>query len=321
MPTLPSALPSPFVSPEGAAAYTAAYDAALKLWPVPFESLQVDGRYGRTHLVVSGPTAAPSMVLLHGANCSLLMWSPNIADLSHDYRVYAVDVMGQPSKSVPDPQHPLLTRQDCVAWLSELLDALHIERTTLVGMSYGGWLALSYAISAPERLSKIVLLSPAGSFVPLAPVFYQYGSRMQPSLTRQDAEDFLHVTMYEDNLRDPLIHTLYEREVEQFYLGFKYFRPQPQAAPDVFSDEELRGLRVPTLLLIGQQEALYDPTAALERARRLIPQLEGELVPRANHDMSSGQHEVVDRRILEFLTGPARLSAPAGNASAPTRFS
>jgi pimeloyl-ACP methyl ester carboxylesterase len=85
------------------------------------------------------------------------------------------------------------------------------------------------------------------------------------------------------------------------YLGSRYFRMQAGVLPDVFSDEELRGIQVPTLLLIGQQEVLYDPSAALERARRLIPNFEGELIPRSSHDMTISQHEIVDRRVLEFL--------------------
>ena len=54
-----------------------------------------------THVVVSGPKDAPPLVLLHGYWATSTMWSPNIADFSKDYRVYAIDVMGQPSKSIP----------------------------------------------------------------------------------------------------------------------------------------------------------------------------------------------------------------------------
>ena len=60
-------------------------------------------------------------------------------------------------------------------------------------------------------------------------------------------------------------------------------------------------MQVPTLLLIGQQGAYYDPKVALERARRLIRNFEGELLPRASHEMTISQHEIVDRRLLEFL--------------------
>ena len=89
------------------------------------------------------------------------MWSPNIADFSKDYRVYAIDVMGQPSKSIPD--EPIRNAADYVAWLTATLDALHLDRVSLVGMSYGGWLALNYAVAAPERVRKLVLLSPGGA--------------------------------------------------------------------------------------------------------------------------------------------------------------
>jgi len=91
------------------------------------------------------------------------------------------------------------------------------------------------------------------------------------------------------------------------YLGTKYFHLQMGVGPwIVFSDEELRGMQLPTLLLIGQLEALYDAQAALERARRLIPNFEGKLVPRANHEVTISQHEVVDRRVLGFLKESTR---------------
>lgn len=41
--------------------------------------------------------------------------------------------------------------------------------------------------------------------------------------------------------------------------------------------------------------------ASLERARRLIPQFEGELVPACRHDMRASQHHIVDARVLDFL--------------------
>ena len=71
--------------------------------------------------------------------------------------------------------------------------------------------------------------------------------------------------------------------------------------PTVFSDGELRAMHVPTLLLLGDREVIYDPATALARARRLIPDFEGDLVPRSSHDMCFSQHRVVDARVLDFL--------------------
>ena len=58
------------------------------------------------------------------------------------------------------------------------------------------------------------------------------------------------------------------------YLGLKHFRMPLETArimPAVVSDDELRALRVPTLLLIGDHEVISDPARHLERARRLYP--------------------------------------------------
>ena len=69
--------PSAFKTSEGEAAYLAAYDAAMRLWPVPYEETEIPGRFGTTHVVTSGPKDAPPLVLLHGFMMSTTMWSPN----------------------------------------------------------------------------------------------------------------------------------------------------------------------------------------------------------------------------------------------------
>jgi pimeloyl-ACP methyl ester carboxylesterase len=130
------AQPPAFKSTEGEATFLAAYDAAMRLWPVPYEALDIPGRFGSAHVVASGPPDAPPLVLLHGYMATSTMWAPNIADFSRDHRVYAVDVMGQPSRSLPT--EPIRSAADYVAWLTATLDGLHLERVSLVGMSYGG---------------------------------------------------------------------------------------------------------------------------------------------------------------------------------------
>jgi hypothetical protein len=64
---------SAFKTPEGEAAYLAAYDAALKLWPVPYDEIDIPTRFGTTHVVVSGPKDAPPLVLLHGYMATSVM--------------------------------------------------------------------------------------------------------------------------------------------------------------------------------------------------------------------------------------------------------
>ncbi len=95
---------SVFRTPEDEAKYMAAYDAVLALWPVPYESFDVPTRFGKTHVIASGPKEAQPLVLLHATSASATMWFSNIADLSRNYRTYALDTIGEPGKSVVSNQ-------------------------------------------------------------------------------------------------------------------------------------------------------------------------------------------------------------------------
>ena len=238
-------------------------------------------------------------MLLHGGRASLTMWSANVGDLSKENRVYAIDIIGQPEKSIPDSTFK--KRGDLTPWFTELLDALQIQKASLVGQSYGGWFALNFALHMPEKVNKIALISPAACFLPLNFQHSLRGAAMFFIPSRWAVRSFKLWETYPPNIRNPENLAFFNAKLEQLYLGFKHFRCQGEVNPGIFTDDELRGLQVPTLLLIGQQEVIYDPAASIERARRLIPHLEASLVPNASHDLSSFQARVVDERILGFL--------------------
>ncbi len=295
-----SNLPSAFKSPKGEAEYMAAYEATMRLWTVPYEDMYILSRFGSTYLVVCGPKDAPPLVLLHSFFMSLTVWAHNISDLSRDYRVYALDMIGQPSKSIPD--QPMRDRGEMAEWLTEILDSLKISQTDLIGWSYGGFAALNYAIHMPDRIRKLVLLTPIGSFVPLKTQFYIRGM-----LTRLPgrfwSNSMMHWMSYEPNLKNEKTKRMFDLITNQFYQGVKYFRLPPTVLPTPYTDEELRGVKNPTLLLIGQQESMYDPVPAIERAKRLIPDIQAELIPHAGHELPGGKPETVNKKVLEFLKG------------------
>ena len=288
---------SAFTSLEAETAYLAAYDEFLSLWPVPYEEIEIAGLFGTTHIVASGPETAPPLVLMHGFMGTLLMWSPNIADLSQDYRVYAVDIMGHPSKSIPEK--PIRSAADFMTWITGTLNDLHLDRVHLVGMSFGGWLSLNFSMNAPERINTLVLLSPAACFLPISTQFTLRGILTRTYPKRYWFESLMRWM----GLEAAPDNTFMQRMLDLMYMGGMNFQMQEtmRVMPTVFSNEELQALKVPVLLLIGEDEVIYDPSAAMDRARQLIPDLAGELVPGCRHEMSMTQHQIVDARVLEFL--------------------
>jgi pimeloyl-ACP methyl ester carboxylesterase len=72
--------------------------------------------------------------------------------------------------------------------------------------------------------------------------------------------------------------------------------------PSKFSDLRLTNIKVPMLLLIGQEEMLYGSIdATVERARRLIPGIQIKIIPKAGHLPNVDQPDVVNAMILKFL--------------------
>ena len=277
--------------------YFAAYDSALQLWPVKHSSRYVNTAYGQTHVISCGPQDAFPLVLLHAGQASSTMWFPNIADLSTRFHVLALDTIGEPGKSAPARQYA--TKRDAALWLAGVLDALGISRAHVMGLSRGGWLALDLALHAPERLERIVLLSPAAAFVPLNAFFSAVVQAVMRLPTRSIAKMALKSWVARGFVVNPVF-------AEQFMTGLQNWnwsvntRGYAGIMPCKFGDEELSQIRQPVLMLIGDQDRL-NPPQSLERAKRTIPHLEGEIIPQAGHFLNMEQPEAVDARILQFL--------------------
>ncbi len=279
--------------------YMDAYDLALRLWPIPYESSYVTTPYGRTQVISCGPKDALPLVLLHGGYASSTMWFPNITDLAKNYHVIALDTIGEPGKSIPTQRNA--TKRDCAAWLEGVFDELDIAKTRVMGLSRGGWLALNLAVHASHRLEKIVLLSPAASFIALNSFFNGIVAAIMRIPTRTIAK----FALYSWVTRGFMINDVF---AEQFITGLQNWnwamgtKGYSGVMPSVFCDDELRQIQIPVLMLIGDQDRL-NPPKAIERARQLIPHIETEIIPKAGHLLSMEQPECVDMRVLKFLEG------------------
>ena len=302
-----------FKTPAGEAAFMAAYDGAMKRWPVPYDELDIPSRFGSTHVIVCGPKEAPPLVLLHGYMATSVMWAPNVADFAAHFRVYAIDVMGQPGKTIP--LDPIRSAADYVKWLNNTLYGLGLNRFALAGQSFGGWVALEYAVAEPYRVDKLVLLSPGG-LLPLARQFVLRAMLMTQFPTPFTVNSFMRWL----GLRDAPGETDARALLDVMYLGIRHFGIPVETLrvlPTAFSHGELTSIYPPTLVLIGDREVIYNPVQALRRALQLIPDVRGELIPRCSHDMVFSQRRVVDERVVDFLTsGRAGQSGKTGERAA-----
>lgn len=98
------------------------------------------------------------VVLLHGFTGSLDNWKTFVSMWKSRFTLILVDIIGH-GKSEAPADYKRYSMENVVADLACLLDALKVEKTHLVGYSMGGRLALSFAVTYPDRLKKIVLES------------------------------------------------------------------------------------------------------------------------------------------------------------------
>jgi pimeloyl-ACP methyl ester carboxylesterase len=283
---------SVFKTLEGETKTMTAYDAALARWPVPYEARDLSTRFGTTHLIVSGPADAEPIIFLHGQDSCAISWIYNMPALSQEFRAYAIDTLGDIGKSRPTRQPE--SREEYAAWLLEILDQLEIEKAGLVGLSYGGFLAMNFALAHPERVSRMVLLAPGiPNFGPPTLQWANYGMPMMFLPSQFTVSRFLNGASTKGYSQEDPVH-------QQMIIGLMNMRKLSFMRP-AFTDAELRGIAVPALLLLGDREIMYEPRKALDLAAGLIPNLQAELIPDAGHMLNGDQPKLVNARILEFF--------------------
>ncbi|MFM0377712.1 alpha/beta fold hydrolase [Paraburkholderia strydomiana] len=102
------------------------------------------------------------LVLLHGIGSGAASWVQQLEALGANRRVLAWDAPGYGMSTPVAPESP--GAADYASVLTEWLDTLHIERCVLVGHSLGAIIAGAFAAMHPQRVSGLLLLSPAGGY-------------------------------------------------------------------------------------------------------------------------------------------------------------
>jgi pimeloyl-ACP methyl ester carboxylesterase len=208
------------------------------------------------------------------------MWAGDVTDYGRQYRVLAVDLLGEPGKS--SANRPRWDGPVYAEWLEDVLETLRIEAATIIGLSQGAWTALKFAVSHPERVTALVLLNPGGitrdklSFVVRALPLLLLGRRGIRRIQRL-----------------VLAGQAVPAEVEEaMRLLMMHYRPRVGALP-IFSDAELRRLSMPVQLIMGGRDALRDAKKITARMKQLVPHLSATIVPEAGHALVNARAHVL----------------------------
>lgn len=140
------------------------FDALRRAWIFAHGFRGRETRVGswRIHYYTGGD--GPPVLLVHGLASRGDDWAALFPTLSAHHRVYAIDLLGYGGSDRPrNVDYSIALETDVVRGF---LDALHIARADVVGVSMGGWIALKFSAEHPERVRKLVLLDSAGFSFP-----------------------------------------------------------------------------------------------------------------------------------------------------------
>ena len=224
------------------------------------------------------------------------MWYPLLSGLV-GRSIYAIDIVGDPGLSVQ--RVPIRDEADLAEWLDEVLDALALDRVNLVGASYGGWIALTYARRVPQRVAALILVEPV--LDKLRGWFWIHGiavavAFVMPRPIARRALRRLH--MNTDLLED--------KRVRRYgFLGLtRYRRGLPK--PVRVTNAELAAVSAPTLLLLGAHSEIHKSPILIARARAAMPSVSAVLIDEAGHGLPVDKADEVARRIQSFLAANTR---------------
>jgi pimeloyl-ACP methyl ester carboxylesterase len=253
------------------ARFARAYAGAVARWPVPVTAQTAATDYGATHLLTCG--SGPAVLLLPGGGATATAWAGVAGALSAGRRVVAVDPVGQPGLTTGG-ERPVRAVADLTGWLDQVLASLAAERLTLVGHSYGAWMALRYALHAPGRVDRLVLLDPTTCFAPLS---LRYRLHAVPLLLRPRAARARRLLAWETRGR-----SLDPAWLCAVACGADLGRPAI-VLPRLPRPGELAGLRVPVLVVVAGASQAHDPGRVAARAARLLPDARVVTVAAATH--------------------------------------
>ncbi len=243
------------------------------------------------------------VVLLHGSGPGVTAWANwrlVLPTLAEHLRAIAPDMVG-----FGYTERPADARYTMDFWVDHavgLLDALAIERASIIGNSFGGGLALALAVRHPARVDRLVLMGSSGIAFELTPgldAVWGY----QPSVENMRA--LIELFAYDQSIvTDDLVRMRFEASIRPGYQeSYAAMFPAPRqrhVAALACGEDALRALDNETLIVHGREDRVV-PLSSSIRLHELIPRSQLHVFGRCGHWTQIEHNARFCRLVADFL--------------------
>ncbi|TDZ45944.1 alpha/beta fold hydrolase [Mycobacteroides franklinii] len=262
----------------------------------------------------------PPVVMLHGGGpgaSGVSNYSRNIAALAQNFRVIVPDMPGY-GRSTKKPDH-----NDTYRYIADmirgLLDHLGIDTAHLIGNSLGGAASLRLALDTPHRVSKLVLMGPAGigstRGLPTAGTLSLLNYYTGSGPSRDKIATFIRTYLVYDgsSVSDELIDLRYQASIDPEVLANPILKrpskPQTIWRSDLTRDSGLKHLQTPTLVLWGKDDKVNKPAGG-PALLTTMPNVELVMTSQTGHWMQWERAELFNQLVTDFLRPSAAWARP-----------
>jgi pimeloyl-ACP methyl ester carboxylesterase len=258
---------------------------------------RVDGT--RIQYELTGPKDAPLVTLVHGFPFSRALWKGQLPALKKKFRVLSYDLRGMGATTLG--YTPALL-EAYVDDLFGLLNWIGVRRTALVGLSMGGYISLRAIQKAPERVWALGLCDTRAESDPEAARLGRHAGleTLRIKGVRAFVDGMLPKLLSPDTLkrRPAIVAGLRRMMLRSPEKGVANALIALAGRTD--SSPHLHEIKVPTLILVGEEDAVTPPELSRSMARA-IPKAKLQVLKGAGHCSNLEQPAAFNKALLSFL--------------------
>ncbi len=243
-----------------------------------------------------------TIVFLNGVMASTNSWYQFLPIFERfDYKMLLHDFKGQLKSS--KPQGPYSFEEHAME-LKELMDFLKIKNASLIGTSYGGEVALRFAVKYPESVKKMVIIDSVSELDEVLGFFIKGWISLA---RKENGEDFFYgitPSIYSNSYIRKNYKELEKRALATDKMPKEYFKGQiylyETFLQDVYMTKELHKIKSPTLVICGEKDILK-PLKFSQIIADNIPNSEFVIIPDCGHVAIFEKPEELVSILLGFL--------------------
>ena len=276
------------------------YDQLLKEWGIQVEEMDLATRFGVTHVITAGENSSPPLILFHGVgDDSALMWIYNAKSLAQYYKIYAIDTIGGPGKSMMGKEYN--ENYDDVAWIEEIMKKLNLRKASFAGVSNGGYLVQLFALKRREMIEKGISISASvpcgkenGSIKMMIKIFFPEALfptrsntvKLIQKLSGNNAKVFT---------ENKLIMEHYHWLLKGFNnMAMRYHKVRP------FTEDEIASIKDVVYYLVGEQD-LFEKMGG--KKDLLEHDMNVCFYPSAGHGLNHENSDEINKMMIDIIEG------------------